>query len=496
MSSRNNSILRKLHVFGFSSVQEQTVMSSLLTGENMLIIGATGMSKTKLAEKIARALDAHIGMPFGRFSAPNDNFDDLVGYVNVAKMRDSGTVEYVPTQTTLWDKNFVFVDEINRKRAATAAKWFTVLDERQLCGFPMECRILWAAMNPSNFSGTSQLNEGEISRMASFLYPPEFVGLSEGDKVAVVRAGDAKRMPALRLWNPDIQLEEDKIPYGEIGAEITTLLQRAAQWQEAISSSTSSIDRFVAVYLSTLAKAFQEKKVDGVGLLIDGRRAGSLRRHIIAMRSISLAMNEIYGTHQVPLQKDVLSAILSGLPMGVNDAGGRSADVETVCVNVFRQLQSMLAEEITEDGWAICRELLTTNDPVRHLEILLTVDLNDFVKASFWEHLRRRDGNDKYWLGRLAALVEIERPGTIPPNALATVVSFLGEDAESTSDLNWARIIGEYCDGASLDKSVVSQVKKEYPDLIGAIDKVIAAKKAKRKVKTLEAMGSASAELR
>lgn len=511
------SILRSLHVFGFSPMQEQVVLSSVLTGENMLMIGATGMSKTRLAAKIARAIGSVVpGFTFGRFSAPNDNFDDMVGYVNVKKMSDEGVIEYIPTPTTIWDKAFVFVDEINRKRSATAAKWFTVLDERQLCGYQMACKILWAAMNPSNFAGTSSLNEGEISRMASFLYPPEFVNLSEEDRVAVVRTGTIEQSPGLKIWDPTATVDEDAVDYQAVGERIVALLLRAAQWRNALSDKDSSIDKFVALYLSTLAKTFAEKEVE-VKNMIDGRRAGALRRHMVAMRAISLARAELEGQPVPHLQKDGLMAVLSGLPMGVNDAGGKSAEIEAICSSVFKSLQSLLAEEMSDGSWTLCRELLSSNDPVRQIEILLTGDLNSFVKSAFWEHLRRRVDSSGFHgitslslnpstmsvMGRIAVMIELEKPGTIPPTAMAAISGLIsnsvddllrkkGKDDAGNEALDcvaeWNQIISNYVTANDFPGSIGTKIRKKYPSLLSAVEQVLVSHENRKRPATFASL--------
>src|SRR5688572_4520343 len=109
----SSSLLRRLEIYGFPWDTEHVILSSLLTGENMLMIGSTGIAKTTLAKRLGTALSHVIAdFKYGRFSAPNDNFDDLVGYVDVKKLSE-GYLQYVPGATTLWDKQFVFVDELN-----------------------------------------------------------------------------------------------------------------------------------------------------------------------------------------------------------------------------------------------------------------------------------------------------------------------------------------------------------------------------------------------
>ena len=102
-------ILEELGIYGWKLQDENLVLASLLTGDPLLMIGAHGSAKTHVAYKIAEAS----GRRFLSYDASKALFEDVLGFPNVESLK-AGKVEYVPSAVTIWDKEFVLIDEINR----------------------------------------------------------------------------------------------------------------------------------------------------------------------------------------------------------------------------------------------------------------------------------------------------------------------------------------------------------------------------------------------
>ena len=102
-------ILNQLGIFGWKEADENLVVASLLTGDPLLLIGNHGCAKTHVANKVAQAL----GRTFLVYDASKAMFEDVLGYPNVEKLKH-GVVEYVPSPVTIWDKELVLIDELNR----------------------------------------------------------------------------------------------------------------------------------------------------------------------------------------------------------------------------------------------------------------------------------------------------------------------------------------------------------------------------------------------
>ena len=104
-------ILPQLGIYGWKEHDENLVLASLLTGDPLLVIGNQGCAKTHLANGVAEALDKR----FLVYDASKAMFEDVLGYPNVEKLKH-GVVEYVPSPVTVWDKELILIDELNRAK--------------------------------------------------------------------------------------------------------------------------------------------------------------------------------------------------------------------------------------------------------------------------------------------------------------------------------------------------------------------------------------------
>ncbi|HQH53498.1 MAG TPA: AAA family ATPase [Candidatus Hydrogenedentes bacterium] len=68
-------ILSQLGIFGWKEADENLVLSSLLTGDPLLLIGNHGCAKTHVANKVAQAL----GREFLVYDASKAMFEDVLG---------------------------------------------------------------------------------------------------------------------------------------------------------------------------------------------------------------------------------------------------------------------------------------------------------------------------------------------------------------------------------------------------------------------------------
>jgi len=126
-------ILNLLGIFGWKEADENLVLASLLTGDPLLLIGNHGCAKTHVANKVAQAL----GRRFLVYDASKAMFEDVLGYPNVEKLKH-GVVEYVPSPVTIWDKELVLIDELNRAVPELQSKWLEIIRSRKIMGFPTQ----------------------------------------------------------------------------------------------------------------------------------------------------------------------------------------------------------------------------------------------------------------------------------------------------------------------------------------------------------------------
>jgi MoxR-like ATPase len=65
------------------------------------------------------------------YDASKALFEDMIGFPDPSSIA-SGEIKYVPTKLSLWDKEFILVDEISRARAEMQNKWLEVIRGRNL----------------------------------------------------------------------------------------------------------------------------------------------------------------------------------------------------------------------------------------------------------------------------------------------------------------------------------------------------------------------------
>ena len=97
----------------------------------------------------------------------------------------------MPSPVTVWDKELILIDELNRAIPELQSKWLEIIRSRKIMGFSTQVKWVWAAMNPMTYSATQALDEALIGRFALFIYPPDVLQMSEEDRISVDEVMDA-----------------------------------------------------------------------------------------------------------------------------------------------------------------------------------------------------------------------------------------------------------------------------------------------------------------
>lgn len=425
-------ILDRLQVYGYAPQEELVILGSLLTGEPVLLIGGIGSSKTTLVRKIGKTLK----VPTGIFNTANGQFEDIIGFINPKEL-GQGKVSYVETPVTIWGKQLVLLDEINRPNPAVANKWLDFLADREMLGADTGNIWRFGAMNPLNTQGTSRMGEATIGRFGSFVYVPEFLGMSSTDRLAVIQTMTSQNMPGLRVWAPD-ESTVDSVDYTAAQSVVHTILGKGAQYFRTLEKNCGGLDRFLDKFVITLNQRLGQKpeaKKDDEDeqpqdeeekLSLDGRRVGLLRRMLLGVRAVELAMADVTGSPVRPLAATVQAAIPFGLPLGVNSETGRSPDLVKVVESVTQSLLPFLTEDGDLSKLELHFELLTTPNIFRKLEILLSdPNLDQMVRSAAWTQITKTATFGGAVVGLVALTVESQVPGTIPSNALDGLTKLL-----------------------------------------------------------------------
>ena len=77
------------------------------------------------------------------------NFEDLVGYPSIADLqKNPPEVKYVPTKSSIWGKDLIAFDEINRCSEDRQSNLFEIIRSRKLHGLPTGNTFIMSTMNP------------------------------------------------------------------------------------------------------------------------------------------------------------------------------------------------------------------------------------------------------------------------------------------------------------------------------------------------------------
>lgn len=132
-------------------------------GENVMLIGAHGVGKTKIVEGVFNKVFGEYYKHWRYFSASTiDPWVDFIG-VPKPKQREDGreVCGIVPPENFVGDEEVyaIFIDELNRGQDKTQNGLMELIQFRRINGreFP-NLRCIWAAINPDDEDGTYSVN--------------------------------------------------------------------------------------------------------------------------------------------------------------------------------------------------------------------------------------------------------------------------------------------------------------------------------------------------
>ena len=373
-------LLEKLQVWGWPQELENMMLASMLTGDRVLVISSPGAAKTMLSKKIAKAL----GLRFGSWDLNAVAFEDLVGILDINAMKD-GQLKFMDTPGTIWDKDCVTFEEINRCKQDIQGKILEVLREGTVNG--LETGIKWcsANINPLTSDGTNRLAAAVVDRFAFVIYAPDAMDMTPEDRTKIVVSKTKVDAPALPYWmqkagqSPeDVIKVVDTTDYAAAGKTISDVLVQAAKNYKVTEESMPHLGRFLAMFSGLLEAnmrhARDEKSPDAVRL--SGRRMTFLYRNILAYLAVEQAMSSVTGVHRNDLRHSIQRVILASIPYGVNEEEPPHEHMRNIVNQAVRQSFTSLTE--TNDKEATLQfELFCSEDPIRRVQILLSGDIKN-----------------------------------------------------------------------------------------------------------------------
>lgn len=421
-------ILEQLGIYGWKEPDENLILASILTGDPLLLIGNHGCAKTHIANKMGQALNRR----FLVYDASKAMFEDILGFPNIEKLKQ-GVVEYVPSNVTIWDKELVLIDELNRAIPELQSKWLEIIRSRKIMGFETKVKWVWAAMNPMSYSATQALDEALIGRFALFVYPPDVLQMEELDRIKVTGHINGDDAPAISIWTANQSSSTvSKESVVEVGQKMNLMLVKAARHFSRLKAELSTLSQFLARFADLLLR---ETKTE---ISLDGRRLGFIYRNILSNRAVELAKTEVFGTETLDFVQSARYVVQSSIPVGLNDESLKREEAVHKMEICFDLLSSFFAEGSDMAKVNLIYELFTTQNLMRKAEILLTANLNEFVLSKAWNDLIK-DEQDITLLAYTALQVEAHRPGTIPAELLEGLSSKVSPERLSTGFIDALR---------------------------------------------------------
>lgn len=251
-------VLRQLGVHGLDDL-EDGYLAGLALGDPVLLLGGIGQAKTLLAERTALAMR----LRFIAYSAEKALFEDILGPFDPRALMN-GQVDYLQTEVTIWDKEFVLIDELSRANPSMQNKWLEVIRSRRVMGKHLSSlRYVLAAMNPPGLLGTHPLDEALAGRFQFLLTFPEVLSMSPSDQRRVVETRSESDAPGLggAANRPLLDLE----------GLLKAIRDHFPAVQDNLGEMTSAYVLKVAEYLKTRDH------------LLDGRRLAMMRRGLLGL---------------------------------------------------------------------------------------------------------------------------------------------------------------------------------------------------------------------
>jgi hypothetical protein len=180
---RNKTMFEQMNIFGLGEI-EDLILAGLVTGDPVLLVGRHGSGKTMLTKKIAESMNTK----FIAYDASKALFDDVIGFPNPKSMCD-GVLDYIPTPISIWDKEFVLVDEISRANPSMQNKWLEIIRSRQVMGKHIpNLKYVFAAMNPAfSYTGANPLDPALSGRFAFIIPVPEAYNMETEDIKKIIQ---------------------------------------------------------------------------------------------------------------------------------------------------------------------------------------------------------------------------------------------------------------------------------------------------------------------
>lgn len=424
------SIFSKLKIHGYPQAQESAVFAALFLGEPLLFMGPKGVAKTEVVASIGMALreaskrkhpnDPSKWFSYQIYDASKLNFEDLVGYPNPHAMKlDPPKVDYIPTNSTIWNKHMVAFDELNRCAEDRQSNLFEIIRSRKLHGIPTNNHFIYSTINPFGDVGTIQMSDALVDRHLFYLHVPHFSSMNFEDRQKVINRVGSFDGVGLRYW-AGMASEFDTVEQNQgaatinnkladIGDDIEKLMALSAeQYKELDQDLKDQVATIINYVVSSLSQTFEkEKEAVKREIELSGRRASAMLRGILAIRAVDLAMNTMGIQKKFTNMVDcMINAIKLTIPIGIS--GNLNKDLLTKVDKLVEEKVKSLWDkyaktknEVDKDQYSY---LTSCRSVVPVLESIFSADSNDLTRTKVLSSLMKTKYNDNVPSGRAVSM--------------------------------------------------------------------------------------------
>lgn len=396
-------LLEKLEIFGVNPASEDAILACLLQGEPGLLIGPPGTAKTEICESIGYALreadkKAKPGKPEEWFNCQvydtsKLNPEDLLGFPNPKAIME-GRMEYVKLPSTVWGKDMVVWDEINRCDKARQSNLFEIIRSRRINGIPTDNKFIFSAMNPFGDTGTQEMSEALTDRHVMYIWFSQFDTLIEEDKHSIIKRVGKHESVGMRHWgnakyvfDTDDNTVNEKL--AEIGNDIKNIMIKAAPiYERLVADMGSNISKLIVRIIAAI-NAEKEKKDNKIGNLdISGRRAGMMLRALCSLRAVQLAKSEVLNYKVPTLESTLCNGSRMAIPIGISQKA--SADtimrIKTIIEETVKAQYAVLFDNSPNADKIY--SIFHDKNPITRLESMLSVpNISKLTEQKLWSEL-------------------------------------------------------------------------------------------------------------
>jgi len=162
-------MLSTIGIYGWETI-EPVILAAMASKHAVLLVGTHGAAKTDGAFALIKAV-AGPQANVQKYDVPNLQAEELLGYPNPADLIAGQPMSYIPTPISIWGKQGILLDELNRAHFMTQSKVVELIRERSIMGMPTEVEYVFAAVNPPASYGALYMELALASRFVTVEVP-------------------------------------------------------------------------------------------------------------------------------------------------------------------------------------------------------------------------------------------------------------------------------------------------------------------------------------